>query len=194
MDLDPREHIDYLSMIRQIGSEPVAEVSVGKSDIEQEAMFLFLWYYLHPGSPMAKEKNFDYRKEKAIELTENNSLPPNTVKEAIKSETDWFYHMMFFAFKSINDIAYEQWFTLRVDYMRTAAFLRQPPKSEKEMALQVKIRDGLSEQLKRLAEVEERFFEHAPSSDAIKKIATINISAGFVEEFAITTDEFSGRV
>lgn len=172
------DHYEDLS-IYPVFTSPV-EVSMDVLD--QMIRYAILWN--EPDSPLYRIKDLKKKHKECLSIA-NCSL------EAEKYISSWgrdYRNVVFQILKLSNDYLMQQWWSRKLDYHSNVSYLAASLGSssdpEKEIALKLKIKGALDQDMKELMELESTLFPDKRSRRAMSKAAEEASLDGYAEKHA----------
>lgn len=155
-----------------------------------ELLMKFVIIFVDPQSPLLKrEKDYFRRRELAFEVL--GLGPKNKVRVEIELETKYYGSVVSTYFKTVNDMDFEEWFSLRVAWQDAMAILRTPSMDSEDFAAfqekKAKIVGSMKEIKKEMLDIEARIFQ----DDRLQKkilSQTTDEDATYAERFAENLD------
>lgn len=181
------EHYDELK--RRPGLCRLPPESVGPPydewlDSDLDKLIKFLVIFVDPESPLAKEPDYDFRREEAMNIVAVKE-GTNTHDEIV-AEGPVFQIVMFELFKYVNSYTYESWFSQKMNFHIMSSELRKAPAAFDATTLNARRQLALSmEELRTdLIKIESTLFPNARIEKMVSDIATEDQVGGYPEEFA----------
>lgn len=158
---------------------------------EHDRLVRFVHYFADPvDSPLAAERDIDFRKDRAIELAK---VDADDMKEAIMewpSEGKFgraLSVMISDYLKLTNDVKFETWLSLKIMYRRIMSHIRSPldrEDTDKSIKSRVASMSELGEIASRISLLEEELFSHKAINDSVTDTALEGGYTGWAEIFA----------
>jgi hypothetical protein len=168
----------------------VPEVSDVHSELVVDEILRYVILFVDEFSPFRKERDFDFRKQQIFEVIEDFSP---AAKDNINKNGDTFQQIMYHYFVISNGVEFETWLSLKMALHEGNEYLRMPQNSsadpEKVMGVKKGIKQTISEDLKRLKEMEKSLFPDKLTKRIIAREQSEKSLSNYAEKYATPIPE-----
>jgi hypothetical protein len=190
------------------GRKPLSVPPLGRTKDQLNDVIKFVHFLVDPDdSPLATERDFEYRRSRAYELAgmKKNHIGDSAecFGEEFNDVTDWIGDVMTEYLKMVNATLYETWFSMKMNLFQTNQMLRKPLGTDKDGNSEKLAKDrdaitaNITDRAMKVLELESVLFSSVKEiSDAATKSSIEKSLAGFAElnaeELADDIERMSG--
>ncbi len=154
-----------------------------RNEMELSYLLRFIIIFVNKKSPLYKEKDFLYREEVCLEWAGIDRR--NSVYKDITEKSEWFLVVLLAYFKTVNDVEYETWFSLKMALNNFNDLIRRGGTKGADINAIKNLTMELPALVQTVLEAQQKLFPDDETMDLINATAISDSVGNWAEKHAI---------